>query len=316
MKTAQVLSWMLAAIATASAKHPKYNESIVVNVAPDFLRPTANSSDGTFSLVQHNGKDSGWTSARPHTHRLTHEHFYCARGRVELWGQKNATNATDEARLTDPDTQLTHIFHPGGFEYLFDVFSLGEFETSAISSPYIVIPADAQPSGPLTPELDVLFAGLDLYAAPEEALKWHNGANTLPNDPTEPYFVAKDYGPKYLNSDNGYKVIRPLATPEQATGGTIIMSPKLPNQSSSNATLPHHFALQMEDGQLVLSVNGYDSVSLLQGDVTFIPSGIPFTYHSTVPFTKFMYMNARAEGLDNQLLKKSVNWDFPAYPNA
>ncbi|POR31421.1 Quercetin 2,3-dioxygenase [Tolypocladium paradoxum] len=382
MKTAQLLAWMLSteiAITTASATHPGSNEGIVVDVAPDFLRPyvlpkyrgraikltssqiirfsiTANSSGGAFSLVQHNGKDSGWASARPHTHRLTHEHFYCARGRVELWAQKNATNSTDEARvgtlgdygnippgtihtfqLIDPDTQLTHVFHPGGFEHLFDVFSLGEFETSTISSPYLAIPADEQPFGPMTPELDVLLAGLDLYAAPDQvyiprrdfvngtagnrSLKWHNGANTLPNDPTEPYFVAKDYGPKYLNSEDGYKVIQPLATPEQATGGnfsmgTIIMSPKLHNQSSAAATLPHHFALQMEDGQLVLSVQGYDTVSLLQGDVAFVPSGIPFMYHATVPFTKFMYMNAGAEGLDHQLLKEVVSWDFPAYPNA
>ena len=381
MKTAQVFALIFSAATattTASAACRENNQSIVVEVAPDFVRPyvlpnyrgraikltssqivrysiTGNSSGGAFSLIQHNGKDSGWASARPHTHRLAHEHFYCARGRVELWGQKNTTNATDEARvgtlgdygnippgtihtfqLVDPDTQLSHVFHPGGFEHLFDVFSLGDFETSTISSPYLAIPADEQPFGPLTPEMEALLAGLDLYAASEEfyiprrdfingtagdkSLNWHNGANSLPNDPTEPYFVAKDYGPKYLNSENGYKIIQPLATPDQATGGnfsmgTIIMSPKLSNQSSSIATLPHHFALQMEDGQLALFVEGYETVSLLQGDVAFVPSGTSFSYHATVPFTKFMYMNAGAEGLDYQLLKTSVSWDFPAYPN-
>ncbi|PNY25381.1 Quercetin 2,3-dioxygenase [Tolypocladium capitatum] len=383
MKTAQILAWMLSgAIATtaASSKYTEDDESIVVDVAPDFLRPyvlpkyrghaikltqtqtirfsiTANSSDGAFALIQHNGKNSGWLSSRPHAHHLVHEHFYCARGRVQLWGQKNVTNATDEARvgtpgdygnippdtihtfqLIEPDSQLTHVFHPGGFEHLFDVYSLGGFDTSTISSPYPAVPGDDNPlGGAPTPQEKVLLAGLDLYVASEEtyiprrdfvngtagdkSLNWHNGANTLPNDPTEPYFVAKDYGSKYLNSENGYKVIQPLATPEQVTGGnfsmgTIIMSPKLHNQSSSTATLPHHFALQMEDGQLVLSVSGYDTVSLIQGDVAFIPSGIPFMYHATVPFTKFMYMNAGAEGLDHQLLKNSVAWDFPAYPNA
>ncbi|KAJ6443754.1 cytochrome P450 oxidoreductase [Purpureocillium lavendulum] len=353
-------------------------ESLVVNVAPDFVRPyvlpkyrgraikltpsqiirfsiTANSSGGAFSLVQHNGKDSGWTSARPHTHHKTHEHFYCARGRVELWGKKNATDASHEARvgtvgdygnippgsihtfqLTDPDTQLSHVFHPGGFEDLFDAFSLGDWATDTTSSPYLAISADDSPFGPLTPEADQLLRGLDLYAAPEEeyiprrdfvngtvgdsGLNWHNGTNHLPNDSTIPYFVAKDYGPKYLNSESGHKIIQPLATPDQATGGnfsmgTIIMSPKRANESASHANPAHHFALQMEDGQLALSVRGYDSALLIQGDVAFVPAGVPFTYHATVPFTKFVYMSAGAKGLDYELLKNSVEWNFTAYPS-
>ena len=88
---------------------------IVVDRAPEHVRPyvlpkfkgraiklsktqtitfsiTTNSSDGAFSLIQHNGKVSGWLIARPHTHKLTHEHFYCSRGRTELWSMKNATD--------------------------------------------------------------------------------------------------------------------------------------------------------------------------------------------------------------------------------
>ncbi|KAA8642598.1 hypothetical protein EYZ11_011910 [Aspergillus tanneri] len=355
------------------------SSSIIVNKAPDFVRPyvlpkyrghairltksgqiirfsiTANSSDGAFSLIQHNGKPSGWLSARPHTHGVTHEHFYCSQGRSQLWGLKNETNASHEARvatpgdygnippgtihtfqLVDPDSLLTHAFHPGGFENLFNIYSLGDHDTHGISSPYIPTTDDSSPLPPITDKEYNLLVSLDLYAVPETEYiprrdfvngtagdgetkqAWHDGPNTLPNDPTTPYFIAKDYGPKYLNTDIGYKVIQPLTTAAQTEGnftmGTIIMSPKLANETVSRVELPHHFALQMEEGQLSFQVQGYPRVHLLHGDVAFVPAGTPFTYYATVPYTKFMYMNAGGKGLDYQLLSRSVSWEFPAYP--
>ncbi|KAL0943405.1 quercetin -dioxygenase [Colletotrichum truncatum] len=358
---------------TEASTSPSGN--LLVDVAPDYPRPyvlpkfkgraikltksdivrfaiTTNSSDGAFSMVQHNGKTSGWTVARPHTHERTHEHFYCSRGRAELWAQKNATGANHEARvaslgdygsappgtihtfqLIDPDTQLNHIFHPGGFEKLFAEFSIGEYN-SAVGSPYVPIPDDPEPFGPLTPEIDAQLRSLDLIAAPAEeyiprrdmingtagdaGLNWHDGLNTLPDDPTEPYFVANNYGPIYLNAEIGYKVIQPLVTPTQTDGnftlGTIIMSPKLENETKNTVTLPHHFALELQEGQLVLSVDGYDTASLLPGDVAFVPANITFSYFATVPFTKFLYMNGGGKGLDHHLLNNSIPWGFPAYP--
>ncbi|KAA8651103.1 hypothetical protein EYZ11_005310 [Aspergillus tanneri] len=355
------------------------NRSIVVDEAPEFVRPyvlpkykghgirltksgqtirfsiTANSSDGAFSLVQHNGKPSGWLSARPHTHGVTHEHLYCSRGRCQLWGLQNVTDASHEARvatpgdygnippgtihtfqLVDPDSQLTHAFHPGGFENLFNVFSQGDHDTHSISTPYIPLTDDSSPFGPMTPKEYNLLVSLDLFAAPEEEYiprrdfvngtagdgetkqPWHDGPNTLPDDSTTPYFIAKDYGPKYLNTDIGYKVIQPLTTAKQTEGnftmGTIIMSPKMANETISRAILPHHFALQMEEGQLSFQVQGYPRVHLLHGDVAFVPASTPFSYYATIPYTKFMYMNAGGKGLDYQLLSRSVPWEFPAYP--
>ncbi|KAK5996746.1 Quercetin 2,3-dioxygenase [Cladobotryum mycophilum] len=339
---ASALGWALSLAASVSAASDTNTSSLIVKEAPNFVRPyvlpkykgkavkltssgqiirfsiTANSSDGAFSLVQHNGRVTTWTPARPHTHQITHEHFYSARGRSELWAKKNVTGAVDKARPTDPDSQLSHIFHPGGFEHLFEL-----------------VWSDPAPFGPLKPGEAERFATLDLYAidavdyvprrdfvngtAGDPDTPWHNGNNTLPDSDTEPYFVARDYGPKFLNSENGYKVIQPLMTPTQATHGnftlgTIIMSEKLDNETASVATLPHHFALQMEDGQLVLELHGYKKAYLLPGDVAFVPANTTFKYTATVPFTKFLYMNGGAKGLEYQLLKKSVSWDFPAYP--
>lgn len=362
-----------AAEASSFADSRNHHRDIVVHEAPDHVRPyvlpkfrgrgiylsptqiirysvTTNSSDGAFSLIQHNGKVSSWLIARPHTHKKTHEHFYSSRGRSELWAKKNATGAPQEAKvasagdygnippgsihtfqLIDPDSQLTHIFHPAGFEHLFDVFSLGDYD-SAVGAPYLPDPADAQPFGPVTPAGLKQFDTLDLYPADEveflprrdfvngtasdQGLAWHNGTNGLPDSKDEPYFVANNYGPKYLNVENGYKVIQPLATPAQGnvTIGTVIMSQRLQNETESCATLPHHLALQMDEGQLILDVQGYKQASLLQGDVAFIPAGTPFTYYANVPWTRFMYVNGGVQGLDFELLKNAKPWGFPSYP--
>lgn len=50
--------------------------------------------------------------------------------------------------------------------------------------------------------------------------------------------------------------------------------------------------------------------------MAFIPADTSFTYLATVPFTKFLYMNAGASGLDHQLLQleDTISWDFPVYP--
>lgn len=374
MGLTRFLIFALAATGTKSAcLSADNNQSIVVQEAPQFVRPyimpkykgraillsktevvrfaiTANSSGGAFSMIQHNGKLTGYPSALFHTHRNVHEHVYCARGRVELWAQKNTTDSIQEARLAtlgdygnlpagtthtfqlvDPDAQLTHIFHPAGFEHLFDVVSAGDFESTSVSSPYVPHVEDEPPFGPLTPEFIEKLASLDLYkhehyvprrdlingTAGDSNLNWHNGPNELPTTYGEPYFIAKDHGQKFLNTENGYKIIQPLtnkATEKNFTIGTIIMSPKLNNESLITTTLPHHLALQMEDGQLILEVEGYERTALLHGDVAFIPAGTRFTYHAAIPFTKFLYMNDGFEGLDHQLLKDAMPWELPAYP--
>ncbi|KAF6807197.1 quercetin -dioxygenase [Colletotrichum musicola] len=376
MKSTSLAALLSLGLAASASPSPRQTtNTLFVDVAPDHPRPyvlprfkgraimltksdivrfaiTANSSGGAFSMVQHNGKTSGWTVARPHTHERTHEHFYCSRGRVELWAQRNVTGAGEEARvaslgdygsvppgtihtfqLIDPDSQLNHVFHPAGFEHLFAEFSIGEYE-SAVGSPYVPIADDPEPFGPLTPAIDAQLRSLDLIAAPEEEYKprrdmingtagdaglaWHDGPNSLPEDPAEPYFVANNHGPAYLNAEAGYKVVQPFVTAAHTEGnftmGTIIMSPKLDNETATSVTLPHPFALELQEGQLIIAVDGFETVSLLQGDVFFVPADTRFSFHATVPFTKFMYMNGGGEGLDQVLLEKSIPWGFPAYP--
>lgn len=352
--------------------------SLVVSEAPEYIRPyvlpkfagravfltpsqpirfsiPTNATGGAFAVVQHTGKVSGWTPARPHSHTLYHEYFYCTRGRIQTWGQRNETGAGQEARmgtvgdfaamppgsihtfqLVAPDSQMTHVFSPGGFEHLFDVFSLGDYQSN-VGAPYPPNWEDAEPFGPLTPAIRQQLEALDLYAADEaqflprrdlingtagddKSLKWHNGNNSLPEDPTAFYFVAKDFGPKHLNtpsSNDSYTVIQPLVTPQQNsnfTMGTLTLSPKPANGSAMAVTLPQHFALQMEEGQLALTISGFPTEYLLSGDVASIPANTTFKYHATVPFTRFLYFNAGDKGLDQRLLDGSIPWGFPTYP--
>ncbi|PTB78979.1 RmlC-like cupin [Trichoderma longibrachiatum ATCC 18648] len=318
------------------------------------LSITTTSSAGAFSLVQHYGKSTSWTSARPHTHKHVHEHFYCSKGRVELWTKKNVTDdAVDEARVltqgdfgtappgtihtfqhTAPDSQLTHIFNPGGFEALFEVFSLGDFE-SPHGAPYELVTGDERPFGDATPEQEAQLNSLDLWLAKDDVyvprrdfvngtagdarLNWHDGDNSLSNDPSDPYYIAKDHGPRYLHSENGYKVIQPLLTAVQTpfknlTIGTITLSPRLSGEKANVVRLDNHFAIQMDEGQLALTVQGYEREFLLQGDVAFIPAGVRFEYFATVPMTRFLYVNAGERGYADELLERAVPWDFAVYP--
>ncbi|KAH0592028.1 hypothetical protein MHUMG1_10239 [Metarhizium humberi] len=333
---------------------PKYRGRSIMLSQAEVLRfaITTNSSGGAFSMIQHNGQFNNNVSARYHDHHNVHEHLYCARGRVQFWAQKNTSEGEQEARqatpgdyaslptgtihtfqLVDPDAQLTHVFHPAGFEHLFDVFyGEGKYDSST-SAPYLATAFDESPfAGTLSPEAIASLNSLDLYlhdnfvprrdfvngTAGDSRLNWHDGPNELPTKYGEPYAIAKDYGPKFLNAENGYKIVQPFAdknTEKDFTMGTVILSPKLDNETVTTTTLPHHFALQMEDGHLILAVDGYESVALLHGDVAFIPAGTKFSYHADVPYTKFMYMNNGTEGLDHQLMQKAVPWGWPTYPH-
>jgi hypothetical protein len=64
---------------------------------------------------------------------------------------------------------------------------------------------------------------------------------------------------------------------------------------------------------LSLEIEG-ETVSLIMGDLAFIPGNTTFSYWSNVAFTKFMYVSAGAKGLDQELLSKAEGWDYPVFP--
>jgi quercetin dioxygenase-like cupin family protein len=146
---------------------------------------------------------------------------------------------------------------------------------------------------------------------------WHDGSNDLAADAYTPYFVAKDYGPKYLNSEAAfYQVIQPLVTPIQSAGN-FTMSTITIAKGSANTTSSYlgHAAFEILEGQLMVSMGG-EVVSLLQGDVVFIPGNTTYMYWSEVAYTKFLHVSQGAEGLDTVLIAAGATSDSPVWPTS
>ncbi|KAF6819346.1 quercetin 2,3-dioxygenase [Colletotrichum sojae] len=307
---------------------------------------TGNASAGAFTLMQTNAPDSTELGVLPHIHKAHYENFYCSKGQFQLWAKANSSaeqarlltpgdygsvppNTVHTFQITDPDTQLTGVIQPGGFEELFVAIANSEFNSSTGSE---FVPAAATGSSGSDPALISALEAFDVYAQldfnPRRDLvngsaggpaSWHSAANDLAADSTTPAFVAKNRGPKYLNADGGvYHLLAPLATGNQTGGnftmGTATVSRLLANQTATAATLPQPVAFQLEEGALVVAVEGYDPVTLIQGDVVFVPAGTPFQYHASAAFTRFLYVSGGGDGFDYQLLQRAVPWEYATYP--
>jgi hypothetical protein len=148
---------------------------------------------------------------------------------------------------------------------------------------------------------------------------WYNGPNPLPGSSVPPNFIAKNYGPKWLNSQHGYfQIVTPFATGKETDNkfgqGTITMSMKNATQTAPTLRLAHHTAFMMEEGKLAVNLDGYDPAHLIDGDVVFIPANTPFTYSADAEFTKFMYVSGGGDGLDAMLIKGGKPYDKALYP--
>lgn len=147
---------------------------------------------------------------------------------------------------------------------------------------------------------------------------WHDGYNNLTGSPNAPGWIARNYGPKYLNSAYGYhQIIATLVTAAESearfTQGTITLSPKPANVTAPTMTVNGSFAFQMEEGMLSVTVQD-ETVDIIQGDVFFLPANTPFSYYAKGQFTKFMYVSQGVVGIDGLLLKDARPWDSAFYP--
>ncbi|KAI4718220.1 RmlC-like cupin [Aureobasidium sp. EXF-10727] len=308
---------------------------------------TGASSGGAFSILMTNSPASDALGVLPHIHRTHYENFFCSKGRFQLWTQKNGDeearvmlpgdygavpqNTTHTFQVLDPDTEMLGVIQPGGFEALFFAIADSNY-TSSTSSPYVpssgsgAADAGAGSSASMISALESfdVFAQLDFSprrdlvngSAPANAT-WHTGKNTPATNSQTPFYVAKNQGPMYLNSEHGYQIIAPFVASTQSSGafaeGTITMSRHLSNTTIPVRSFRQHMAFEILEGALMVSMQG-EQVQLLQGDVVFIPGNTSFSYWSEVAFTKFLYVGAGARGLDRALMDKSVEWEYPTWP--
>ncbi|KUJ15878.1 RmlC-like cupin, partial [Mollisia scopiformis] len=293
---------------------------------------TGNSS-GAFCLMITNGAGSGGAGVFPHVHKRTHENFYSSKVRVQLWSQSlnqflsSANGMGQQSRildqgdigsvppntihtfsLLDPDTTLTGVLVPGGFENLF--FAL-DSNPALLASPTGLASFDVYPQPNFT-------ARTDLVNGIGGSGNWHNGPNTIPNS-SIPYFIAKDWNGKWLNDDAGYcQLVAPLVTPAASnnwfTQGTVTLSPKPANVTALELNFKEPVAFQMEEGMLAVEMGG-ERHRIIDGDVLFVPGNTTFKYWAEAEFTKFMYVCNGTEGLDRLLMAKGKAWESAFYPS-
>ncbi|KAG9565541.1 RmlC-like cupin, partial [Aureobasidium melanogenum] len=309
---------------------------------------TGASSGGAFSILMTNSPASDALGVLPHIHRTHYENFFCSKGSFQLWtdkfGDEEARvmlpgdygavprNTTHTFQVLDPDTEMLGVIQPGGFEALFFAIADGNY-TSSTSSPYVPSSSSGSTDAGAGSSASMISAleSFDVYAqlefnprrdlingsAPANAT-WHTGKNTVPSNSVTPFYVAKNQGPMYLNSQHGYQIIAPfISSSAQGAGkfseGTVTMSRKLSNTTIPSRYFVDHMAFEVLEGALKVQMQG-EEVQLLQGDVVFVPGNTTFSYWSEVAFTKFLYVCAGSEGLDVELRKKAVEWEYPTWP--
>jgi quercetin dioxygenase-like cupin family protein len=85
--------------------------------------------------------------------------------------------------------------------------------------------------------------------------------------------------------------------------------------TNTTSSYPGHAAFEILEGQLMVSMQG-EVLSLLQGDVVFIPGNTTYGYWSEVAYTKFLHVSQGADGLDTVLIAAGESWDSPVWPNS
>ncbi|KAE9068044.1 hypothetical protein PF010_g27227 [Phytophthora fragariae] len=277
---------------------------------------TGPSSGGAFTLLQTSAPEATTLGVLPHIHKTHYENFYCTRGRFQLWAESyNSTTEQQTRVLTqgdygavphntyhtfqvlDPDTQMTGVIQPGGFEELFVALRDSYYNSSTYAN---FEPSRTNSSTGTNADTISSLEEYDVYAQ----LTWETRHDA-------------NYAQKYLNYENGYKLLAPVQKGPQSGGnftmGTITMSAKTSNETVDTITPKQPLAFQLEEGQLSVEVDG-ESAQLIQGDVLFVPANTTFSYYATVPVTKFLYVGGGADGFDQDLLQNSVEWEYAVYP--
>ncbi|KAF2667662.1 RmlC-like cupin [Microthyrium microscopicum] len=293
---------------------------------------SGNSSGGAFTIMTTHGPGdlrAGPPGLFPHVHKKTYENFFATKGRIQLWAQgldgflKGTTqqltriltkgdfgavpqNGIHTFKVLDHDSTLTGVLVPGGFEEFFFAMSKPTFNPTALNT------WDVYPQLNFTPRADAV------NSKGGEG-NWYNGPNTLPGSNANPYFIAKNYGPKYINDKHGYyQIITPLVTGKESNNqfaqGHITMDLKRGNKTSPTQKVAQHMAFMLEEGELHVGVEGYDEVRLIEGDIVFVPKNTPFTYYAGAEFTKFMYVSGGGDGLDATLIQGGKPTSKAVYP--
>lgn len=269
---------------------------------------TGPSSGGEHTIFRNTGPASGNLVVLPHLHKTHYETFFNFKGRVNVWAQRS--NREQEARVLttgdfgswppftnhtfqflDPDSELHAVVAPGGFERLIPAIAVKYNTTTNGPFDPAILPPTNGTGDEIDPEEISMLESLDVWAQPgftprRDILNgtaphdhpWHNGFNNIGNDSDTNYWIANNYGPKYLNRDSAsfYHVVQPLVTPQSAgpeynlTESTItINGPPSDTDNLPTFSHPHGNSFEVLEGRLTLIVEGFDPAELYWGDLIY-----------------------------------------------
>lgn len=145
---------------------------------------------------------------------------------------------------------------------------------------------------------------------------WHTGNNNLPLNSTTPYFIANNWGPKFLHSNSG-SVIAPLVTKETSNGNWTLST--MTFQKNGLKDKKWNFetsqAIYVLEGSLKVKVgNQSESEILISGDLIYLTPGDTFELYGDRNWAKALILGAGIEGLSNELLKESIDWAHAVGP--
>ncbi len=307
-----------------------------VQLNDDIIRlpVTTNSSGGAFSLFRLNGQVN--RAVPTHYHSRFYESFFTIKGRVTLWANQEARELgphdfgsmppfqNHSFRLNEPDSEFLALITPGGFE----PFYLN------VSAPWSN-PSDAPfpPDRPFPPPETENAQGaiFDYYpvdyalnnhlqnGTTNDSLHWHDGNNTLPHSAVNPYYIASNWGPKYLHRSLG-QVIAPITTPDQSGNGnysmsisTVVTRRRRAGEISAGHVFDRPQVFVVLEGLLSIEMLG-QCVRMSTGDVAFVPTGTAFRYWSEVAFTKF-YLGSNGKALGAKLIEEGEEWAYAIFPS-
>ncbi|KAF3400912.1 hypothetical protein DPV78_005759 [Talaromyces pinophilus] len=310
-----------------------------------------NSTGGEFTFFMYGSGTASNIAVSPHMHKYHYECFFNIKGRVEVWSQHE--NEIQEARVLtqgdfgswatytnhtfqfiDPDSEVLAVVAPGGFEKLMDV--IGTPWTTTTNTPYLntyVEGGNGTAGIPASEQEKLTY--LDVWARPNFVPRrdilngttpsneaWHDGPNYLANNTNTSYWVANGYGPKYLNKamTGYYQIVQPLITPAASgnysfTESTItINGPPSDISTLPYFSFPHGSAFLVLEGTLTVHVQGYDAVTLVWGDVMYVPKNTSFTYYTSTHWCKFLYVSGGDNCLDTKLINGGAAYESVVFP--
>lgn len=213
-------------------------------------------------------------------------------------------------------------------------YTLGQNYSTGTNTPYT--PAASNDSAATGPDSSIIskLQSLDVYAQLDfeprrdftngsaPASSWHEKSNALATTPGDPYFVANNYGPKYLNRQHGtYQVVQPLCTPTQTQDVNFTLSTILINRPRKGQTTtvptwegPGAAAFEVLEGSLQIQIADYPVATLSMGDVAFIPAQTTYRYWTEGAVTKVLYVSSGRDGVDQRLIRSGEQWDYVAFP--